>query len=256
LPNLRIYLHLRIAKNSLHIKELRNAFAHDQSISVHDLIQFFQRFEEKVKRSTVDWRIYELTKLGILHRIGRGSYSLSKTNYFKPEVSRSLKLLFGIIKNQFPYLNICVWNTKLINEFMLHQPGRFYTILEVDKDAMESVFYDLKDQGRDVFLNPSEEVLSKYVVSKKEPIIITSLITEAPLEEIDGVKTTSLEKVLVDICSNETLFSAQQGAELTRIYETAFEKYTISETKLLRYARRRNKKEVVEQQIKKTKKRQ
>lgn len=242
---------MRIAKKSLHIKELRNAFVHEQSISVHDLIQFFQRFEEKVKRSTVDWRIYELTKLGILHRIGRGSYSLSETYYFKPEVSRSLKLLFGIVKNQFPYLNICVWNTKLINEFMLHQPGRFYTILEVDKDAMESVFYDLKDQGRDVFLNPSEEVLSKYVASKKEPIIITSLITEAPLEEIDGVKTASLEKVLVDICSNEILFSSQQGAELSRIYETAFEKYTISETKLLRYARRRNRKEVVEQLIKK-----
>lgn len=242
---------MRIAKNSLHIKELRNAFAHDQSISVHDLIQFFQKFEENIKRSTVDWRIYELTKLGILHRIGRGTYSLSETYYFKPEVSRSLKLLFGTVKNQFPYLNICIWNTKLINEFMLHQPGRFYTILEVDKDAMEPVFYELKDQGRDVFLNPSEEVLSKYVISKKEPIIITSLITEAPLEEINGIKTATLEKVLVDICSNEILFSSQQGAELSRIYETAFEKYTISETKLLRYARRRNRKEVVEQLIKK-----
>jgi hypothetical protein len=241
---------LRIEKKSLHIKELRNAFVHNQSISVHDLIQFFQRFEEKIKRSTVDWRIYELTKLGILHRVGRGTYSLSETHHFKPEVSRSLKLLFGIVKNQFPYLNICVWNTKLINEFMLHQPGRFYTLIEVDKDAMESVFYELKDQGRDVFLNPSEEVLSKYVISKKDPIIITSLITEAPLEEIDKVKTASLEKVLVDICSNETLFSSQKGAELTWIYETAFEKYTISEAKLLRYARRRNKKEVVEQLIK------
>lgn len=251
MPFLRKYLHLRIAKNSLHIKELRNAFAHDQSISVHDLIQFFQKFEENIKRSTVDWRIYELTKLGILHRIGRGTYSLSETYYFKPEVSRSLKLLFGTVKNQFPYLNICIWNTKLINEFMLHQPGRFYTILEVDKDAMEPVFYELKDQGRDVFLNPSEEVLSKYVISKKEPIIITSLITEAPLEEINGIKTATLEKVLVDICSNEILFSSQQGAELSRIYETAFEKYTISETKLLRYARRRNRKEVVEQLIKK-----
>jgi hypothetical protein len=94
-------------------------------------------------------------------------------------------------------------------------------------------------------------VFIKYVASKKEPIIITSLITEAPLEEIDGVKTTTLEKVLVDICSNETLFSSQQGAELTRIYETAFEKYTISETKLLRYATRRNKKEVIEQLINK-----
>lgn len=247
---------MRIAKKSLHIKELRNTFVHDQSISVLDLILFFQRFEENVKRSTVDWRIYELTKLGVLYRIGRGIYSLSETYHYKPEVSRSLKLLFGTVKNQFPYLNICVWNTKLINEFMLHQPGRFYTIIEMDKQAMESVFYELKDQGRDVFLNPSEEVLSKYVVSKKEPIIITSLITEAPLEEIDGVKTASLEKVLVDICSNNTLFSSQQGAELTRIYETAFEKYTISEPKLLRYARRRNKKEVVERLIKKTKKRQ
>lgn len=101
-----------------------------------------------------------------------------------------------------------------------------------------------------MFLNPSEEVLSKYVISKKEPIIITSLITEAPLEEINGIKTATLEKVLVDICSNEILFSSQQGAELSRIYEAAFEKYTISETKLLRYARRRNRKEVVEQLIK------
>lgn len=240
-----------IAKKSLHIKELRNAFMRSQSVSVNDLIKFFQGFNKEVERSTVDWRIYELTKLGVLYRIGRGIYSLSETNHFKPEVSRSLKLLFGTVKKQFPFLNICVWNTKLINEFMLHQPGRFYTILEVDKDAMESVFYELKDQGRDVFLNPSEEVMSKYVTSKKKPIIITSLITEAPLEEIDGVKTTTLEKILVDICSNETLFNAQQGAELTRIYETAFEKYTISETKLLRYARRRNKKEVIEQLVNK-----
>ena len=107
---------------------------------------------------------------------------------------------------------------------MLHQSGQFYIILEVDKIAMESVFYYLKDQGRDVFFNPSEEVMSRYVVSKNEPIIITSLVTEAPLEEIDGVKTASLEKVLVDICSDEVLYSSQQGAELLRIYETVFEK--------------------------------
>lgn len=134
---------------------------------------------------------------------------------------------------------------------MLHQPGRFYTILEVDKDALESVFYKLKNQGKDIFLNPTEEILSKYVVNKKDPLILINLITEAPLEEINGIKTASLEKILVDICSNETLFSAQQGAELTRIYEAAFEKYTISEPKLLRYASRRNKKEIVERLIEK-----
>lgn len=244
-------LYLEIAKKSLHIKELRRAFDRNPCISIDELIQFYQRFEEKVKRSTVDWRIYKLNELGVLYRVSRGSYSLSETHYYKPEVSRSLKLLYSKVKIQFPYLNICVWNTKILNEFMLHQPARFYSMLDVDKDAMESVFYELKDKGKDVFLSPSEEVLSKYVVSKKDPIIITNLITEAPLEEIEGVKTVTLEKVLVDICSNVTLFSAQQGAELTRIYEAAFEKYTISETKLLRYATRRSKKPVVEQLMKK-----
>ena len=44
---------------------------------------------------------------------------------------------------------------------MLHQPGRFYTILEVEKDAMESVFYELSGQRKDVFLDPSKEILIK-----------------------------------------------------------------------------------------------
>lgn len=242
---------MSIERKSLHIEDLRNAFVSEQSITVTDLIHFFQRFEKQVERSTIDWRIHELIRLRVLYRIGRGIYSLSEKHQFQPEVSRSLKILFGTVKNKFPYLNICVWNTKLINEFMVHQPGRFYTLLETDKDAMESVFYELKDQGREVFLNPSSEVLSKYVSSKKEPIIITNLITEAPLEQMDGLKTASLEKVLVDICSNQALFGAQQGEELNKIYETAFEKYAISETKLLRYARRRNKSEVVEQLIQK-----
>src|SRR5690606_16274070 len=124
--------------------------------------------EDEVKRSTIDWRIYELHQQGILHRISRGMYSLSKTNIFVPDVSRSLKNLFGSVRNQFPYVNSCLWTTKWINEFMLHQPGKFYTILEVEKEVMESVFYALKEQGKEVFLDPSEEIISKYVMDSKE----------------------------------------------------------------------------------------
>ena len=138
---------------------------------------------------------------------------------------------------------MCIWNTKWINEFMLHQPGRFYTILEIEKDVKESVFYALMELGKEVYLDPTEEVLNKYVVNKKDPIIITSLVTEAPTQEVNGVNTITLEKLLVDIFCNETLFGAHQGAELERIYSSALEKYTVSNTKLLRYASRRNKKE-------------
>jgi hypothetical protein len=36
---------------------------------------------------------------------------------------------------------------------MLHQPGRFYTLVEVEKDAIENVFYSLKENKHNVCFN-------------------------------------------------------------------------------------------------------
>ncbi|WP_367392365.1 DUF6577 family protein [Lewinella sp. LCG006] len=235
-----------IAKQSLHIKEFVMHFGEAQEISVTDIIQFYQGLEKDIKRSTVDWRIYELKNEGILHRVSRGVYSLHEVRHYIPEITRSNKLLYTSFKNQFPFVEGCLWHTMWINEFMLHQVGRFYTILEVEKDFMEAVFYGLKELGKEIYLNPSEEVLDKYVSSKKAPLIIISLVSEAPIQKVNGINTVTLEKMLVDLVCNETLFAAQQGVELKRIFRSAHEKYAISETKLLRYASRRNKKEEVE----------
>ncbi len=238
-----------IANRALHIKELHSDFTNVKGITFYELQNFYRRFSDDVKRTTIDWRIYELHRLGILHRNARGIYSLSETNVYIPDVSRSLKNLSGSVRKQFPYLNFCIWTTKWINEFMLHQPSRFYTILEVEKEAMESVFYALKDAGKNVYLDTSEEVLSKYILDSKEPIIITRLASEAPTLRVGNVNSVPLEKILVDLLCDEKLFGAYQGAELARIYRSAFEKYTISHAKLLRYASRRNRKQSVEKLI-------
>ena len=194
----------------------------------------------------------------MLHRVSRGTYSLSEIDQveYKPQINRSLKNLFGKVRNQFPYIVTCLWSTKWLSEFMLHQPGRFYTILEVEKDAMEAVFHDLNSQGREVFLNPSVEILNNYVVNAKEPIIIVSLTTEAPTLEIENTVTTSLEKMLVDIYCEPELFSTFQGAEMKRIYQSSFEKYLINNSKMLRYANRRGKKIEIQELINDIKERQ
>jgi hypothetical protein len=206
-----------------------------------------------VKRATVDWRIYHLVDQGVLHRISRGIYSFSKNEgkEFIPEINKSLKYLSGRIYKQFPFIDFCIWSTKWLNEFMLHQPFRFYTILEIEKEVMDSVFYALKEQRREVFLDPSEEIMNKYVMDSNEPIIITRLTTEAPTQEINKVVTQTIEKLLVDIYCDPVLFSAQQGAELERIYQSAFEKYAVNNTKMLRYASRRNKRDEIENFINK-----
>ena len=48
--------------------------------------------------------------------------------------------------------------------------------------------------------------------------------------------------MLVDIFCNDVFFAAQQGSEMNNIFKEAFEKYTLSENKMIRYADRRRKK--------------
>lgn len=125
---------------------------------------------------------------------------------------------------------------------MLHQPGKFYLMVEIEKDAMESVFFFMKENKYSVFIDPTKELLNRYVPDEKETWIVKSLVTEAPVQKKSDVKTTTIEKLLVDVFCDITIFDAQQGAEKDRIFNEAFEKYTVNENKMLRYADRRRKK--------------
>jgi hypothetical protein len=187
--------------------------------------------------------VYALVQSGVLSRIGRGKFTIGEGRNFVPQVSSILRTLYNKIHKQFPYLQICIWNTSVLNELMIHQPGRFYTLVETEKDTTESVFYFLKDSNKNVFIDPTLEILSRYVSFEKEAIIVKSLVSEAPIQNVQGVQTTTIEKILVDIFSDEKIFAAQQGREMQTIFKNAFEKYTINENKMLRYADRRRKKE-------------
>jgi hypothetical protein len=70
------------------------------------------------------------------------------------------------------------------------------------------------------------------------------LITEAPIQYIDKIKTITVEKLLVDIFSDE-IWESLKGYEMVRIFENAFGKYSINYSKLLRYAFRKGKKEEI-----------
>ena len=180
---------------------------------------------------------------GVFSRIGRGKFILGGRRNFIPEISLKMKSIYKKLQKQFPYMQSCIWNTSVLNELMVHQPGRFYTLVEVDKEATESVFYFLKDKMKNIFLEPSSNILSLYASSKKEVIIIKSLVSEAPAQKIRGVPTITIEKLLVDIFCDEIIFAGQQGKEMQTIFRNAFEKYSINENKMLRYADRRGKKE-------------
>lgn len=181
--------------------------------------------------------------MGVLNRIGRGKFETGEGKSFIPEISPKLKSIYSKIKNEFPFLKICIWHTSVLNEFMLHQSGNFYILIEVEKEATQSIFYFLKEANYSVFIDPTNDLLDKYLPTNKDSIIVKPLITEAPIQNIKGIDTITLEKMLVDIFCDNVIFSAQQGAEMRTIFKEAFSKYTIIESRMLRYADRRRKKE-------------
>lgn len=227
------------------VNKLQSTLRHHKIMSNIEIAALFREFEPNLNQTTINWRIYSLVQSGIIDRVGRGKYAISSRDKFIPNISSRIHDLNLAVKKEFPYLNTCLWDTSILNEFMVHQPGLFYTIVEVEKDATESVFYFLKDQKQTVFINPSSEMLERYVQFDQHTLIVKNLITEAPTQLIEDVNTVTLEKVLVDIFCDTTLFSAQQGVEMRTIFQEAFRKYSLNVDKIFRYsARRGNKKKL------------
>ena len=234
-----------MSHKTLHIDELKNRFSDQEVFKTLDLTAFYRELEPEVKKSTINWRVYRLAKMDVLRRLGRGVFTVGKNRTYTPSLRESTKRLFEDVRSAFPYLHVSVWNTSLLNEFMLHQPSRFLTILEVDRDAMESVFEYLKEGYDQVFIKPNKEIVQRYILNLQEAIIIKPLISESPLDNVDGITVPQLEKMLVDIYCDKQIFISYHGSELYTIFEEAFAKYAINEKTLLRYASRRRRKEEI-----------
>jgi len=215
------------------------------SLSKTDLVGFILKDFPDLKQSSINVYLSQLKKDGVLKNPTRGIYSLKSKGDFCPLVDVKLKRLFNKIKKEYPYVDFCVWNTLWLNDLMRHQPFKYYTIIELEKDTTQSVFYKLKDQKKQVFLEPDAETFELYINNSDDVIIIKQLVSEAPLIETRNIVVPSIEKLLVDMIADTNLYAVQQG-ELDFIYGTAFEKFDINQNKMKRYAQRRNRENEVE----------
>lgn len=201
------------------------------------------QIEPAIRITTINWRIYNLVESGVINRIGRGKYALGPNRIFSSDISPKIELIHTKLINEFPYLEICIWDTSCLNKFMIHQPGRFYLLIEVDKSAAQSVFFNLRENKYPVFIHPTMDLIEKYLPEMKETVIVSSLVTESPLQLKNGIIVPTIEKILVDIFCDDVIFSAQQGSEMRTIFEEAIKNHTVNENRLIRYADRRGRKE-------------
>ena len=111
--------------------------------------------------------------------------------------------------------------------------------VEVEREAAETVFHLCKEHGYEAYMSPTMEMTRDYIDLGKPVVIVKSLVTESPLTQKEGVMVPTLEKLLVDLHKDEDYYFVQ-GVEETYILKNARSLYDINESRLKRYAKRRN----------------
>lgn len=235
---------IRAIDRNLHIDKLKEAFTKNEVFTTSHIFQFYQKFEPGMLKSTVNWRVYELVNRDVLERIGKGKFRLGSGTLFTPDLNTKHFKVSAAIKENLPFTSFCIWDSSFIKEFSQHVSNTSFTLVDVERSSEESVYYLLKKQFSRVFLMPGKEMLNNYISDLKKTILVRTLVSEAPCREIRNTPVATLEKILVDIFTDEE-FAYLRGNEMIIIFKTAFERYTINESKLIRYADRKRKKEQI-----------
>ena len=207
-----------------------------------------KNLSKKGSGALVSLSLNQMLKSGELSKEAWGTYSL-KTNtkhHFIPLPNNEIIEINNLLKTEFPYTKICVWDPQIIVPFMLHIPNLQTIIVEVEKVAMEPVFNHLQEKrtSRRVIYNPSPKDYAHYVSGYKA-IIVKPLITQAPLIDFGGIKLPTLEKIIVDI-SQDVDFAFAQGAEFYNILGNILFSYKVNLKALYRYAARRGRRKKLE----------
>ena len=117
--------------------------------------------------------------------------------------------------------------------------------METEKDLVNSAFFNLTDQVKNLFLQPTENEIEIYVLEKENPVILKSIISRSPLQKINDknfrINIPRLEKILTDIYCDRHIYYFYSGIELENIFENALNRYAIDFSRLFSYAARRGK---------------
>ena len=96
----------------------------------------------------------------------------------------------------------------------------------------------MQEKEYKVFYKPGKDEFYKYIDISMPAIIVKPMVSDSPFTTVEGVPGPTLEKLLVDIRRDKD-FDYLAGEECARMFENAFNMYSLNTTKLLRYAGRR-----------------
>lgn len=223
---------------------IKNKLESEKLYSHKELMAALRQEKPDLADSTYHWAISGLVRDGILVRKGYDAYSLSNGVLladFYPIYSEAASKLICIINTKYPYVQFTIFETVLMNDFLNHLIAQNTIFIQVEKESSIFVFRFLQEEGyQNIMYKPNRTDFDLYW--SRDSIVVTDLISEAPVRS-DEPHVIMLEKMLVDMCADKLISTTYSKAEFPAVIEQAERQYCLDKTRMLRYARRRNRQE-------------
>lgn len=210
-----------------------------------ELLRRFQETRPDLNDSTFRWILYGLQKEQVMFRVGRDEYSLQSREaiLYRPLYTDAAQNVIRFLENRFPDLVFVVFESVLLNEFLNHQIAQNTIYIQAEKDLGTFVFDVLRDDGYgNVLYRPDSRELDRYW--SNGCIVVQNLISQAPLSAETPHEITA-EKMLVDILAEKSIAMTFSPAELPAVFRNIARVYQVDWNRVLRYAGRRGKADVV-----------
>ena len=206
--------------------------------SAQDILAILNRNEE-VSKTTLYWYLNKLTKENKISRVSRGHYSIAEKKPFMPEVSERMRRVNEILRKALPFATFCLYQGSEFSPYLHNIATNNVLYVETERDCCEAAFNILKDQGFTVYVRPGKEMIYHYINLASDVIFVKVLSSESPISIKEGIMVPTLEKLLVDIRTDEDFYYLQ-GSEAFYVLRNAVERNIINMSKMMRYARRRH----------------
>lgn len=229
---------------------IQGNFSNQSVITSKELVLFISLQYPELSLSTISWRINQLKSENLIYQAGRGIYTFQFKPEFNPEISLKTKRLYNKTKPLAPS-DLIVWDTEMLDLIIEKVNEKRTTFLLIQKDALNDLFDQMQFLSKPIFLEPTNEIIQRYVLSQNDVILLYPLISETPIQNYGEYLMPTIEGILVNAWLLSDNYLRFLDYSIEEIFENAFKKYNVNKNKLLRYASRRDQRKEIEQLIQK-----
>ena len=83
--------------------------------------------------------------------MGRGLFTLSQKLKFIPIIESHHIQINKYIKKNLPFIDYCIWSTRILQELTRHVPFADIIFVEVEKGLEQSTYQRIKDRFQEYF---------------------------------------------------------------------------------------------------------